>query len=59
MGYAQTLITTERDNKSVSSRNVISFSVSEVFADAKVKLLRTSEVKLAHFAIGETSLSAG
>ena len=29
MGESQTPITTERDNKSVRSRNVISFSVSE------------------------------
>ena len=40
-------ITTERDNKSVSSRDVISFSVSEVFATAKVKLL-CSEVCAMH-----------
>ena len=47
MGLAHTLITTERDNKSVRSRNVISFSVCEVFAYAKVKL-RCSEVCAMH-----------
>ena len=37
------------------------FSVSEVFAVAKVKLLAKarSEVKFAHFAKGKTSLFAG
>ena len=42
------------------------YEFGEVFAIAKVKLLcsevradGTSEVKLAHFAVGETSLSAG
>ena len=37
---------TERDNKSCSSKCYL-FSVSEVFADAKVKLLR-SEVRATH-----------
>ena len=35
MGLAQTLITTERDNKSVRSRNVISF-----FLPVKFSLMR-------------------
>ena len=47
LGEAHPLITTERENKSVRSRNVLSFSDSEVFAVAKVKLL-CSEVCAVH-----------
>ena len=47
MGSTQTLIQAERENKTVYRRNVLSFSVSEVFAVAKVKLL-CSEVRATH-----------